>query len=296
MAGGYPSRNFTFTIQADAEQSETWPLQPADECPIALPEGARYLVCQVESAPTTGQLHLQGFVVFEKNHRVHAVRELFPGAHIEIMRGKVADSEKYCTKEETRISGPWRLGEAPKQGRRTDWADVKELITQGTSRHDVYAQAPHLANCSRGVETLYQHFAPPPATIRNVRVCVLWGASGVGRSHRARTTYPDAYVITGKYYEGKSFDQYNDQCTLILDEWRQAEWPLTLMNSILDKWSLQLQCRYQNKYAAWTTVIVCTNEDPAAVYCRDPAFQRRIAGRTIECIAQDNPEINLMTF
>ena len=295
-ARNYPSKNFVFTINADEEQSATWPL--ADECPIEPPEGYRYMLCQVEAAPTTGQIHLQGFIVFERNQRVGrvAAMEPFRHAHVEVMKGTVKSNEEYCSKDESRIKGPWRFGDIPVQGRRTDWADVKEMIASGKSRKEVYTEAPHLANCCRGVETLYEHFGPTPTLTRDVRVCVLWGGTGVGKSHRARTCYPDAYVITGKYYEGKSFDQYRGETELILDEWRHGEWPLTFMNAVLDKWKLSIQCRYQNKYAMWTTVVICTNEDPTVAYSRDPCFQRRISERIIQIIDQDNPNVDLKTF
>lgn len=295
-ACSYPSKNFTFTIHANEEQENTWPV--ITECPIEPPDDYRYMVCQIESAPTTGKLHLQGFIVFERNKRAAAVARIpvFKHAHIEVMKGTVKQNEEYCSKSETRVQGPWKFGDAPAQGRRTDWKDVKEMISQGKSRAEVYTEAPHLANCSKGVETLYEHFAPPVPLTRDVRVIVLTGPTGTGKSHRARTSFPDAYVITGKYYEGKSFDQYSGQATLILDEWRNGEWPLTFMNAILDKWKLGIQCRYQNKWAMWTTVVICTNEDPDAAYCQDPCFHRRIEDRVIHIIAQDNPIVDLKTF
>lgn len=295
-AANYPSKNFTFTIQATEEQEVTWPL--AEECPIEPPDSYRYMMCQIERAPTTGKLHLQGFICFERNKRAGAVARMpeFQHAHIEVMRGTVKQNEEYCSKEDSKVKGPWRFGDAPAQGKRTDWAEVKTMISQGKTRTEVYSEAPHLANCCRGIETLYEHFSPAVPLTRDVRVCVLTGATGTGKSHRARTSYPDAYVITGKYYEGKSFDQYRGEATLILDEWRNGEWPLTFMNAILDKWKLSLQCRYQNKWAAWTTVILCTNEDPDAAYSRDPCFHRRIEDRIIHVIDQQNPDVDLKTF
>jgi len=255
------------------------------------------MMCQLERAPTTGKLHLQGFIVFEKNKRLNNVCQLLGGhAHVEIMRGRVQDNEVYCGKEETRVAGPWQFGDPPKKGKRTDWERVKTLVSEGKTEIEIYGEAPHLANCARGVDKLRSLFGPKPPLTRDIRVIVLWGAPGTGKTHRARTTYPDAYVITGQYYEGKSFDLYQDQLCLILDEWRCGEWPLTLMNAILDKWQLNLQCRYQNRQANWTTVILCTNGDPLAAYCHDPAFRRRIEGRCIEILDKDNPEINLLTF
>lgn len=50
------------------------------------------------------------------------VKAGFTDAHIETREGGVAQCAEYCTKEETRIDGPWRNGEIDlknKQGQRT---------------------------------------------------------------------------------------------------------------------------------------------------------------------------------
>lgn len=295
------AKYWCLTVQSDRATEALWPtLTPSDPFPIEIPDGCVYAVCQVERAPQTGKLHLQLYLAFEKNKRFGAIKRLFPHSHIEKAKGDADDNTKYCTKEDTRVAGPWTFGECPKskgkKGSRTDWTQVKEMIAQGKSRTEVYETAPHLANCSRGVEVLYQHFAPKVPISRNVRVIVLYGQTGTGKSHRARTGYPDAYVVTGEYAPGKSFDLYCGQDVLILDEWRWAEWPLTMMNAILDKWSLILQCRYQNRQAAWTLVIICTNDTPSLAYNCDPTFQRRILDRTINCIDIENPIVDLTTF
>lgn len=288
-------KNWVFTIHANEVDTETWPV--ANECPIQPPSGYKFMMCQVERAPTTGRLHLQGFVCFCRSIGRARVCKLLGGhCFVDIMRGRVSDNELYCGKDETKVRGPWTFGQAPQQGKRTDWARVKELSALGKSEEEIYTEAPHLANCSRGVDKLRQLFGPKPAPYRNVRVIVLWGSPGTGKSHRGRITYPDAYVVTGKYYEGKSFDGYNGELQLILDEWRDTEWPITFMNALLDKWKLQLTCRYQNKYAFWDTVIIMTNDNPENAYLADPSFQRRIRDRIIHVTSIEEPEINLVTF
>lgn len=289
-------RNYVFTIQADEEQETTWPL--AQECPVPQHDAIKYLMCQVERAPTTGQLHLQGFVVFRAPRTMASAERVLGGhAHLDVMHGTVDENELYCSKDESRVRGPWTLGERPVgTGKRTDWTTVKDLIKAGTPDSAVYEQFPHLANCSKGVDTLRQVLGPKAPHVRDVRVIVLWGLPGTGKSHRARMTYPDAYVITGKYFEGKSFDQYRDEEVLICDEFRDTEWPVTFVNAMLDKWKLTLQCRYANKYARWTTVIIISNLDPHGFYEMDPAFARRVKDRIVLIEDWNNPEINLMTF
>lgn len=80
--------------------------------------------CQWEVAPTTGQLHLQGFCVFDKNMRLSAVKKVHATAHWELMKGKLEDSERYCSKDETRLTGTfpktWGTRPVDQQGKRTD--------------------------------------------------------------------------------------------------------------------------------------------------------------------------------
>lgn len=290
------SRNWCFTIQADEAAQVTWPV--AESCPIEIPDKARFMMCQVERAPTTGQLHLQGFVCFENAiGMASATRALGGHAHVEPMRGTVADSEVYCSKEDSRVNGPWRVGDAPtNQGKRTDWHTVRDIIKEGVSDDVIYDRYPHLANCARGVDTLRKCLGPKPPTCRDVRVICLWGAPGTGKSHRARTTFPDAYCITGAYHEGKSFDQYHDESVLILDEFRDIEWPNTFVNALLDKWKLVLTCRYNNKYAAWNTVIIISNENPQMFWGGSASFVRRIQDRCIEIRDWHDPDVDLSTF
>jgi len=79
---------------------------------------------QVEIAPTTEMWHVQGFCVFDTNKRLTAVKKVHATAHWELMKGKLEDSEKYCSKEDSRVPGtfPKTWGTRPlnEQGKRTD--------------------------------------------------------------------------------------------------------------------------------------------------------------------------------
>lgn len=56
-------------------------------------------VCQLERGSECGTLHIQGFVIFETNQSLKAVKAIHPRAHWELMKGDLEDNEKYCTKE-----------------------------------------------------------------------------------------------------------------------------------------------------------------------------------------------------
>ena len=52
-----------------------------------------------ETAPTTGTLHLQGFVYFKNPRSETAVRKLLTGCHVEPQRGTNAQAAIYAKKE-----------------------------------------------------------------------------------------------------------------------------------------------------------------------------------------------------
>jgi len=277
------NRNWVFTLNADEEQAEhlTW-VCPGIPCPIGswLDSGKiQYLVCQVEKV---AHVHIQGYVQFVNQIMLSGLKKICPAAHWEIRRGSHAQARDYAKKTESRVNGPWELGhEKDDQGKRTDWASVSEKIKQGCTKKQILLDHPHLAPCARGVDALLDAHRPDPPLQRAVRVFYLHGPTDQGKTHRAMMAFPKAFVVKGKFYEGKSFDRYEGQDVLILDEWDPYEWPLTFMNACLDKWPCPLQCRYLNKDAAWTTVVICANYKPSECYqavnsLQKATFQRRL--------------------
>lgn len=275
---------FTYFLPEDYVYSRDIPIDPHPDWV--------YAVMQLEVCPNTGRRHLQGYFRVRAAIGFDRASNTLPdGAHLEAARGTYLDNIRYCTKENSRApdTEPWEYGTRPSQGKRTDWDSVLTDLRAGQTAGQVILERPHLAPMMRGVEALAAELKPAPPAVRSVQAFYLFGASGVGKSHRAHTMFPDAYCITGRYYEGKSFDGYNMEETLILDEWKDHEWPMTLMNALLDKWKLTLQCRYKNKQAYWTRVLVLSNQNQDMVYYGDPhraTFWRRFA-QVIEILDRD---------
>lgn len=81
--------------------------------PAYLSSEMKYLVFQQEKAKT-GRLHYQCFVYFKNEKSLRACKEhLPPGVHLEVCKGTVDDNYDYCTKEDSRVDGPWEYGKKP---------------------------------------------------------------------------------------------------------------------------------------------------------------------------------------
>lgn len=85
-----------------------------------------------------GTKHYQGFVLFPERKSLRQMKELFPGAHLEIMKGTIADNVNYCSKGDTYLQGPWETGKKPPgAGSRTDLGAVQSMVKDGKSDKDI---------------------------------------------------------------------------------------------------------------------------------------------------------------
>lgn len=133
---------------------------------------AKYVVFQKEVAPTTGREHYQGYLFLEGHNGIvrASVPKRFPclrGSHIEIAQGSVADNKKYCTKEESRVAGPWEFGSEPSVGRPKAKHSIEDAIAALEEAHydlDVLARSQPIlfAKFHRQLEALAARCQPKP--------------------------------------------------------------------------------------------------------------------------------------
>jgi len=69
--------------------------------------GAVFSIFQLESCPETGRRHLQGYVRLRSPQRISALQRALPGGHFEAAAAKESKNIEYCSKEESRVDGPW---------------------------------------------------------------------------------------------------------------------------------------------------------------------------------------------
>ncbi len=98
---------FTHQLKPTESRSDS---EIADAMKLAGGNNIRYCVFQREMAPTTGQMHLQGYICFTKKMSLKGVKalKLFgrdPISWVEAALGSLKECVTYCTKVETRAAG-----------------------------------------------------------------------------------------------------------------------------------------------------------------------------------------------
>jgi len=277
-----------FTINNPGEERPTWD-----------PSKMAYLVWQLERG-ANGTLHIQGYCRFTKRFQLRTVLPLFGGrAHVLFARGNEQQCRDYCTKEDTRVAIGEEHGEfnpdAGKQGHRSDLHEVAAKCAAGLPLQQIIAAHPTAwIRYNQGIQNLHEKLAPDPPVQREITVQVLWGPSGTGKTHRILT---DAALrrMGGIYVVKPGRDpwgRYRGQTSILFDEFNWKKWEIYEMNQYLDKWTTDLDCRFHNKCAAWTHVVICANSSPTTWYTDAEmevllAFRRRLGHGCRHIVSQE---------
>lgn len=79
-----------------------------------------YVCGQLEKGEE-GTVHTQAFVNFKDPQRISVLQKLAPKGHFEKVKVNNG-ADDYCLKEDTRVEGPWELGNKPvKRNSKVDW-------------------------------------------------------------------------------------------------------------------------------------------------------------------------------
>jgi len=185
-------------------------------------EKHKFSIFQLERAPSTGQLHLQGYSELSSTARFNWIQGNWNGfrtAHFEKRRGSQQQAIDYCKKEESRVAGPWEIGERAIQGQRSDLAEVAEKIKEGKDMASIANDHPSsFIRYSRGFEKLAALIGPKRKVDWEMEVIVYWGTSGSGKTTKAKLDYPDAYIWMPQRGQTIWWDGYNNEDTIIIDE------------------------------------------------------------------------------
>lgn len=217
---------------------------------------------QMEEA-ASGFLHWQIMVQSDNAIRFDALKKKMPTAHIEAMKGSTQQLYDYCNKESTRIEGTSLsngvMTLSNRGATRKTLEDFRSEVRAGARVSDVirsnaltgaqinalreYSNAlteEKYGNCTRDIEVFYLH-----------------GTSGTGKTSMIYETYEprDIYRVTNYKHP---FDAYEGQDVLVLDEFYESI-SFGYLLDVLDRWPLQLQARYGDKWAAFTTVWIISN-------------------------------------
>lgn len=254
-------------------QSKRWCLTVHDDTwTPTFTQDMAFAVWQRERCPETGRLHVHVYVRFNTRKRMNTVKNVFirQDAHCEIAKGNEQQCTDYCEKEESRVEAGARWHpenfkpDEGKQGKRSDLEAIAAKCQANVPMVQIAQEHPaDFIRYHHGIQVLHALVTPKPPLQREVTVRILWGPTGTGKTHRVMTAYPDVYCVK----PGRDpWGAYRQEDAVFFDEFDYTKWSIQEMNRLLDKWRILLDARYQDRYAAWTRVFICSNDNPASWY------------------------------
>lgn len=287
-------RRWLFTLNNPSEEDHVRLRGLEFDCP-----DFRFLIYQVERAPTTGTEHIQAYLELHACYRFSRVLSLLPaGAHVESARGSCEQNILYCSKEDTRVSGPYEYGtpSVRKQGRRTDLLDAISALDSSASLEEAILASESAQACyvkySRGLEKLAALKKKPinaRQSVRTRRVICLWGPTGTGKTHTAYTTllerYPESEPFIAPDNSGKWFDGYSGQRGVIFDDFRAEDdnMPVSLFLRLTDRYPMQVPIK--GGFVRWDPeeIYLTGNQHPNTYYSNlDPRTHEAVQRRLVE--------------
>lgn len=218
-----------------------------------------YLCYGKEVCPTTQKEHWQGFVCF-KNQIVYSGVQKSIGdrvAHVEIIKGTLADNKRYCTKE-----GNYKeFGELPKQGARHDLNDIKERIIKGDTVDKIAMEDAYIYHqYGRTLNKIEDIVMRNKERTTMTKGIWYYGKTGTGKSHRAIQPYEikDRYIAPN---DNGWFDGYTQQKVFILNDFR-GEIPYNQMLQLVDKWPYSLKRRGREPIPFISELVIITSSLP----------------------------------
>lgn len=196
----------------------TWHGEVVSSPPNELDGRLTYFAYAVETCPTTSRRHLQAFAYGTMPMRLQQWKDIFPGAHIEFMRGSFRDNQAYCSKEGQLVE----LGVRPMaNGKRRSDQIVKQAIDADPTKSmpQIYEETGELAAIaySRAMNEyrLYKRRKNMPIN-EEVEVFLITGPPGTGKTRYVFEREPDMYEVPMSSHL-QWFDGYEGQEAVLFD-------------------------------------------------------------------------------
>jgi hypothetical protein len=300
---------WVFRCNADPEAT-TEDTQEIDACRLIgdLIDHSDKFVFQLESAPTTGYLHHQGY--FElKNKKAFTwiQKNIRKFEFLSPAKGTPKQAWHYNTKQDSRVAGPWHLGEptAAESGAQQKTELFVKAVQAGHSRSQLLDEHP---SCYARHNKLVDHirhikYADRPPTRmelygdEHIEVYVLFGEPGTGKSRAVRALYPDVYVVPIQNKSSFFLTERGNLAREVLIEDFDGNMPLKDFNQRLDLYPIEAQIK--NGFIWWLPkIIFLTTNTPPALWYNYSARQNvkaQVYRRITYCFDFNTPEGVVMT-
>jgi hypothetical protein len=181
--------------------------------------------------------------------------------HIEAARGSDTHNRDYCTKEESRIMGPWEIGTIGGQGTRSDLDGLKKTLDEtGSEREAWESHFGAMMKYHKGAQRYL--LMKMKQRSERTKMIVVVGPTGVGKTTLISTTYPQAYWKPfGPMESGKWWPQYSQEEVTVFDEFT-GQMPFNQWKRLGDSTPMQVEQKGCHVHFNSKLIVMISNVDP----------------------------------
>jgi len=227
-------------------------------------EWLRGAVFQRERGHMNGTVHYECYIEAKRAVSQNQVKTLLPLAHIQFATDTAEACVAYCSKTDTRVSGPYTVGSMKLggQGTRNDIAEFARAVLDPTKdlRAVVRASPDMVLRYGAGFQKLCSMRPCLQRATRRV-IVIMVGPTGCGKTRNAIQIGGEDWHW--KTADGSWFDGYVGQKTVIIDEVTACDMPLSLFLQLIDRYVFRVPVK--GGFTEWNpdTVVMTSNATPA---------------------------------
>lgn len=221
----------------------------------------------MEKCPTTGRLHCQLYIRYNYAVAVSSVRKTFSPGHVELCAGTEEDNVKYCSKEESRIAGPWTLGVAAEPGKRKDIDIVREIVKSGGGMRAICDVATSF-QALRGGELLLKYCERE----RDFVPEVYWwhGSTESGKSKLAFEEFKEHKLENERVWVSNKtlewWEGYDAHAWVIVDDFRRDFCKFHELLRLFDRYPYRVMTKGGSRQLLARVIIVTCPWSPSQLY------------------------------
>ena len=233
-----------------------------------------YICYGLETAPTTGTPHVQGYLETEKKTTYTGVQRFRTAAYF-VCNKSAEQNKTYCFKlreGDTQNEITFEQGEPMRPGQRNDLNAIGEQIVAGVRPEAIAEENPGMyTRYFRGLHALRAAVIDRPrdkATPKDV--IVLFGPTGTGKT---RTAIEQLTELYGSYYLWDPtmhpwWDGYDNHRGVLIDEFR-GQVPFSVIIRLLDRYRMTVQVKGGTRQFVADTIYITSPKHPDEWYKDD---------------------------
>lgn len=223
--------------------------------------------------------HFQGYVCFNKQKELSALKKMIVRAHWEPMRGTPKQASNYCKEDGKYLE----VGTLPDSGgasggltKSINYKRILEQIMQG-KKNEVMDEEPgvFLRHYST-IRRIEQDYPIKPPDLPAVCGEWIYGEPGLGKSHLARKENPSHYLKAAN----KWWDGYRNESAAIIDDFDKSHYVLGHHLKLwADKWCFPAEIKGTTVQLRPQKIIITSNYSIEEIWEQDVMMQEAIRRR-----------------